>query len=270
MLDMRYVDALALYEQARSLEPENVGVEYSLARAHQLLGDFPEALLALEHFEQRATPEVKAKVGRLDVLFADLRSRVSTLHFKCRQSGARVLFRDKVIGVTPLAQAVRLPAGAGILHVELEGFFPVAREVVLPGGGAFELEPELHARSHSSLLHVASQPTGARIAVDGRAVGTASPRVELVLPSGQHRVSAMREGYDSASLPLVLPAGTTRDVTVALEPTVPITRRWWFWTAAAAVAAGGAALTVALLSERSPDQGSLPPGQVRAPLTLGF
>jgi hypothetical protein len=181
-----------------------------------------------------------------------------------------VLFRDKVIGVTPLPPSVRLPAGAGTLLVELDGFFPVRREVVLSAGGALDLELGLHARSHSSLLYVKSQPSGARLFVDGRHIGTASPRVELVLPEGAHHVSATREGYDDASVPVVLKAGTTRELDVALEPTVPVTRRWWFWTAAVVVAAGGAALGVALLSERKADQGSLSPGQVRAPLGLQF
>jgi hypothetical protein len=269
MLDMRYVDALALYEQSRSLWPDEVGVDYSIARAHQLLGEFPEALGALERFERRASPEVKAKVGRLDQLFAELRSRVSTLHLKCAEKGARVLFRDKVIGVTPL-DSVRLPAGAGTLQLELEGFFPATRDIVLPGGGALGLEVTLHARSRSSLLHVSTEPSGARVLVNGRHIGTSSPRLELVLPAGQHNVSARREGYDEASVPVVLKAGATRELTVSLERTVPVTSRWWFWTGAALLAAGGAALTVALLTERPASEGTLPPGQVRAPLRLQF
>lgn len=269
MLDMRYVDALALYNQARTLEPDNVGVEYSIARAHQLLGEYPEALTALESFQKRASPEVRAKVGRLDQLFTDLRSRVATLELKCSQPGARVLLRDKVIGSTPLA-SVRLPAGAATLQVELDGFFPTTREVVLPAGGTLQLEVALHARSTSSLLLVNTDPGGALVSVDGKRIGTSSPRAELVLPAGAHHVTAEREGYDEASVPVVLKAGSTRELLVPLEKTTPITSRWWFWTGAALVVAGGAALTVALLRERPADEGTLPPGQVSAPLQLSF
>src|SRR3954464_13323394 len=66
MLDMRYVDALAAYQQALALEPSYSGVLYSITRAHQLLGEFAEALSTLEAFSQRATAEERAKVGRLD------------------------------------------------------------------------------------------------------------------------------------------------------------------------------------------------------------
>ena len=269
MLDMRYVDALSLYGQARQLDPEDVGVLYSIARAHQLLGEFPEALSQLEEFERRASPEAKAKVGHLEQLFVELRSRISTLELRCSQPGARVLVRDKVIGSTPL-KSVRLPAGAATLLVELDGFFPVRREVVLPAGGSLALELQLHARSRSSLLLVGTRPSGARVLVDGRQVGTSSPRAELILSAGEHRVSAEREGFDEASVPVVLTAGSTRELTVPMQRTVPLTSRWWFWTGAALLLAGGAAAGYALFTERPADHGSLSPGQVSAPLQARF
>lgn len=269
MLDMRYVDALSLYRESRPLDPRELGVIYSIARAHQLLGEFPEALANLEEFERRASPELKAKVGRLDQLLLDLRSRVSTLDLRCSQPGARVLIRDKVIGATPLS-GVRLPAGAATMVVELDGFFPVKRHIVLPAGGSLQLEVTLAARSTSSLLLVSTQPAGAQVLVDGKHVGTSSPRAELVLPAGPHRVSARREGFEEASAPVVLAPGATRDLTVPMERSVPVTGRWWFWAGAALLVAGGAALGVALLTERPADHGSLSPGQVRAPLQVGF
>jgi hypothetical protein len=269
MLDMRYVDALALYRESQQLDDRELGVIYSIARAHQLLGEFPEALTNLEEFERRATPELKAKVGRLDQLFVEVRSRVSTLDLRCSQPGARVLIRDKIVGATPL-RSVRLPAGAATLVIELDGFFPVKRHVVLPAGGNLQLEVTLSARSTSSLLLVRTLPSGAQVFVDGKPVGTSSPRAELVLPSGSHRVSARREGYDEASAPVVLAPGATRELTVPLERSVALTSRWWFWAGAAVVVAGGVALTAALLTERPAGHGSLSPGQVRAPLQVTF
>jgi hypothetical protein len=269
MLDMRYVDALSLYDQAEQLNPADVGILYSVARAHQLLGEYPEALTSLEEFERRASPEMKAKVGRLEQLFVELKSRVATLDLHCNQPGARVLLRDKVIGTTPL-KSLRLPAGGATLQLELEGFFPEKRDVVLPAGGTLSLDLALHARSRSALLLVGTQPSGARVLVDGRNIGTSSPRAELVLASGSHHVTAQREGYDEASVPVVLTPGSTRELTVSLERTVPLTSRWWFWTGAALLVAGGAAASYALLSERPADHGSLPPGQVSAPLQAHF
>ena len=265
MLDMRYADALAAYQQAATLAPHYSGVFYSMARAHQMLGEFAQALGALEQFDQQASPESKAKVGHLDHLFADLRARVGTLQLACNVTGARILVRDKVIGTTPLPPT-RLPAGAATLELELDGFFPVHREIVVPGGGALTLELDLHARSSSALLIVRTIPGAARISVDGVPQGTSSPSVELALSSGNHRIRAVREGYEEASVPVVLRAGTTRNIQLELERSKPVSSRWWFWAGAGVMVAGGVALTVALLTERPADKGTLSPQQISAPL----
>ena len=265
MLEMRYVDALSSYQQALSLSPNYSGLLYSIARAHQLLGEFAEALTTLEAFDRSAPPEVRAKVGRLDRLFAELRARVGVLQLGCNVKGARVLLRDKVIGITPLPPT-RLEAGSATLEVELDGFFPQKKDIVVPAGGSLALDLTLHARSSSGLLVVHTNPQGAQISVDGRAQGTTSPSVELALPAGPHRVTAQRDGYDEASVPLVLNAGSTRSLNVELDRSVPLTSHWWFWTGAIAIVAGGVALSVAELTERSADKGTLTPGQISAPL----
>ncbi len=265
MLEMRYVDALASYQQAAALAPEYTGVMYSIARAHQLLGEFTAALRALEQFEREASPETKAKVGGLDRLFAELRARVGTLELRSNVNGARVLLRNKVLGTTPLPP-LRLEAGAATLELELDGFFPVHREIVVPGGGRISLEVELHARSSSALLTIRTDPGGAQIRVDGLGQGTSSPSVELTLPAGTHRITAQREGYDEASVPVVLHAGTSRDLPLKLERSLAVTSRWWFWTGATLLVAGGVALAVASLTERPADKGTLTPGQISAPL----
>jgi hypothetical protein len=264
MLGMRYSDALQSYEQAAKLAPDDVGLDYSIARAHQLLGEYPQALTALEKFETRASPEAKAKVGRLDELYAQIRPRVSTLELRCSVSGARVLVRDKVLGVTPLP-VTRLGAGAATVQVELEGFFTETRNVVLPGGSSLALELELHPRSTSGLLSVRTDPMGSEVLVDGRASGTSTPSIELALPAGPHEVVAHREGYDDARVPFFLAPGSSRELAIPMSRSVPITARWWFWSGLATAIAGGVALGIALTTERSPQRGTLSPGQVGAP-----
>lgn len=265
MLDMRYVDALAAYEQSLALAPQYLGALYSIARAHQLLGEFPEALTALERFDREAPPETKARVGRLDQLFGELRARVGTLHLTCDVIGARVLIRDKLIGTTPLAPT-RLPAGSATLEVELDGFFTEKRQIVVPSSGTLSLDLALHPRSRVALLIVQTSPGGASISVDGRPQGSSTPSIELALLAGSHRITARREGYDDASVPIVLKAGTARELNIPLERSVPLTSRWWFWSGTVAAVAGGAALSIVLLTERPAGRGTLMPGQISAPL----
>lgn len=264
MLAMRYSDALDHYQKALALQPEEVGLYYSIARAQQFIGDYPDALGSLETFEARANADVRSKVGKLDDLYALIRPRVSTLELTGAESGARVIVRDKVLGTTPLAPT-RLPAGATTLQVELDGFFAETRDIVLPGGGILKVDVPLHRRSNSSLLAITSSPTGARIAVDGQELGTTSPRFELALPAGAHQIVASHDGYDDANLSLMLNAGATREVAVPLEKSRSVFTRWWFWTAVGAAVAGGVVLTYALTTEKAADHGTLAPGQVGGP-----
>jgi hypothetical protein len=264
MLAMRYTDGLAAYDQASRLMPDDAPLYYNVARARQLLGDYPEALTALETFDQKASPEQKARVGKLDALFAELRPRVSTLVLKSSVAGARVLVRNKVIGVTPLAPT-RLGAGAATLQVELDGFFVESRDVVLPGGGSLELDVSLHKKSTDGLLLVATNPMGATVTVDGRLSGTASPRLELALSAGPHEVLAHREGYDDVKLPILLSPGAQKELAIPMEKSVPLTRKWWFWTGIGAVVAGGIATGIMLTTEKSPGRGTLDPGRTTGP-----
>ena len=266
MLDMHYSDALGLYTQARELAPSDVTLLYSIGRSHEFLGEFPEALEALEQFAARATPETKAKVGGLDDVLKAMQARVSTLTLKCDVDGARVLVRDKIIGTTPLPPHLRLAAGAAPVQIELDGFFPEKRDVVLPGAGVLALEVQLHRRTTSGVLSVTTEPLGAVVVIDGKAAGTSNPKLELVLPAGEHKVLAQHEGYDDAAVSFVLSPGGSRDVAVTMSKSVPLTARWWFWTGIGVAVVGGTVLTVAVLTERRADKGTLPPGQVGTPL----
>jgi hypothetical protein len=265
MLGMRYSDALVFYKQALELAPDNFGLLYSIARADQFVGEYPDALAALERFAKEAPPETRAKVGRLDELFAQIRPRVSVLDLKCDLPGARVIVREKVIGTTPLPPT-RLVAGAATVQVELDGFFTESRDVVLPGGGDASLKVELHRKSTNGLVSIRTEPIGAHVFVDGREVGTSSPKLELALPAGPHDLLATREGYDNAKVPVVLASGATRDITLTMDRSVPLTSKWWFWTGVGVIVAGGVVTTYALLTEKSAQKGTLPPGQIAAPL----
>ena len=83
-------------------------------------------------------------------------------------------------------------------------------------------------------------------------------------------VLAQRDGYDDADSPLMLSPGATRELTLTMQRSVPVTRRWWFWTGLGAVVAGGAVITAAALIEKPAKQGTLKPGQVGAPLGVRF
>lgn len=263
MVSLRYADALDAYSASYELD-RNPALLYNLGRALQALGRYPEAFAKLEAFSTAAPPELKRKVPKLAELIEDVRIRVSRLMVTSNVAGARVHVRKRELGPTPLVGPISLNAGNAVIEVSAEGYLPYRRIVRLPPGGEYALHVELLERDRSGILLVATNVRGARVFVDGKLVGMAP--TETIVSPGTHRVSATHAGYHDAQSTAVLRAGERKSFVVELEATVPITQRWWFWTGVGAVVAGGAALSIALLSERSPDNGDIPPGQIAATL----
>src|SRR5262249_37906161 len=147
--------------------------------------------------------------------------------------------------------------GHRTLEASADGYFPVRRELVLPGGGAASIELYLESRQTSGVLAATSPVTGAELRVDGKPAGTVP--VETVLPAGVHKVALSHAGYVPLETTLVIEAGGRKDLSLPLEREAPITSKWWFWTAGGAVVIAVTTLTVALVGTRSPEKGTIPP-----------
>ena len=263
MQRLDYATALSLYEQAYAHE-KNPALLYNRGRALQALRRFPEALDALEAFEREAPSELKARVPKLAELLSEVRGKVSTLALTANVKGARILVAQRVIGTTPLSSPVRLNAGAVVVEVTADGYHPYKKRVELPPAGRLELAVELRSKSTTGILEVGSPVPGAAVWVGGHHIGTVP--AQTVLDAGTHQVTVRKEGYEPASTTAVVRVGATNHLDVPLEKPPGITSRWWFWTGVGAVVLGGTALTIALLTERDPEAGSIPPGQVSGPL----
>ena len=60
---LRYADALGAYAEAYALT-RDPALLYNQGRAHQALGNFPEALASFERFAVEASPDLRARVAR--------------------------------------------------------------------------------------------------------------------------------------------------------------------------------------------------------------
>jgi PEGA domain len=260
---MRYGEAVDAYTKAYALA-KDPALLYNRGRALQALGDFPAALEALEGFEHTASPDLKSRVPKLAELLAEVRSKVATLALTCKVPGARVVLRDKIVGTTPIDKPLRFNAGPANLEITAEGYFPYAKTVELPAGGVLDLEVTLAAKSRSALLVLRGPVPGTVALVDGKVVG--NPPVEVMVDAGSHKIVARAEGYADTETSFVVSAGDRKEVELSLGRKPGITSQWWFWTGLGVVVVGGASVAAALLIEKSPSQGDLPPGIVRAPL----
>jgi hypothetical protein len=256
-------EALDDYKQAYDLT-KDPALLYNMARALEVLEDYPSALARYEDFARLASPELKSRVPKLDELIAALRTRVSKLSVTCNVPGARVIVREKTVGQTLAhgeALVVALAAGRGVLEVDADGYNPFQRNVALPGGGAVSVEVTLVPKAVAGLLVVGSEPGGGTVFVDGHELGTAP--VEASVGAGTHQVAVRLPGFVDATTSVVVSVGERRVVTVTLGQGTPITKKWWFWTGIGAVVATGAIVSYAALTERGPGTGSIPPGQGR-------
>jgi hypothetical protein len=255
---LQYADALAAYSDAHAIT-RDPALLYNMGRALQALNRFPEALDKLDAFDLAASPELKARVPRLPKLIAEIRQRVSELRVVTNIEGARILVRSTVVGKSPLPGPLRLAAGPAEIEIEAEGYFPARKSVELPGGGELRVDLDLFSRATTGVLQVKASAPGAEVLIDERRIGVAP--VELNVTKGTHRIAVRHPDFRLYETSAVVLAGESKSVLATLQ-TKPIVTRWWFWTGVAAVAAAGAVATVAAVTERGPDSGTIAPGQL--------
>ena len=136
---------------------------------------------------------------------------------------AKVYVDGKFQGLSP-ATAESVAAGAHEIRVELSGHAPVTRTVQVANGGdtteTFKLESVL------GRIEVVTTPPGAKISVDGKAVGTTRPQgdsaVSQVLlvenvSAGEHAVLAHLDGYFDQSLKVTVRAKETKQLPFTLR-----------------------------------------------------
>jgi hypothetical protein len=260
---MRYGEAADAYTKAYAIS-KDPALLYNRGRALQALGDFPAALEALEGFDSTANADLKARVPKLADLLSEVRAKVATLALTCNVPGARIVLRDKIVGVTPVEKPLRFNAGAANLEVTAEGYIPYTKKVELPAGGVLDLDISLTSKAKAAILVLRAPVAGTVALVDGKVVG--NPPVEVMVDPGSHKIVARAEGYADIETSFVVSMGERKQVDLNLGRNPSITSQWWFWTGVGVVVVGGASIAAALLIEKSPSQGDLPPGIVRAPI----
>lgn len=263
MIALRYQEALAYYRRAFDAT-KNPALLYNMGRAYEGLAEFPKALDALDEFTDKAPPELKARVPKLEELVNDVRRRVATMVVSVPVAGAEIRLGNKVLGSSkPGPNVYRVNAGPQTLQVSHRDYFPFERTLILVGGQSETIDVVLALRSAEALLRVTSPVSGAAVAIDGKSIGNVP--AETPMKPGQHRIAVSRDGYDSAEANVVLAAGERKDVDIPMAVHDSIAKKWWFWTGIGVVlVAGGIATYIALTTEKDPSAGTIPPGTVKA------
>ncbi len=265
MDEARPSEALAAYEQSFALK-HDPALLYNQARAHMALTNFPAALEFLQRFDREAPAALKAKLPGLQELVDEVRTKVHRLTLVIDTPNAAVRLRDATLGMSPLPAGMPVNAGPATLDVRAPGFKPVHRELELAGNQDSTVTVHLERIDIRGTIVLRSPQPGVRAELQGKPRG--SLPLELSLPQGTYPIVLSKEGYETLKSSLVVVAGERRERSLSLSKKPALYTRWWFWTGVGVVVAGGVVTAIALTTERSPDSGTIPPGQIANSLSF--
>ena len=162
--------------------------------------------------------ELRIAPGDRQSLSLSLQGRPAKFAIISYPDGARVTVDDNYAGKTPLTLSPIKP-GVHTLKAELAGYAPVFKTVVIENGG--ELTEEFKFESILGWIEVCTTPPGAKIMLDGKAVGTTSAhrgkKADLSgvksdilyirdIDAGEHQIVAHMRGYADAKRKVVVEA----------------------------------------------------------------
>jgi len=143
---------------------------------------------------------------------ADAVATTGTLTVQTNPAGASVVIDGKQRGVTPLNLA--LESGKHVLELVTEGDVRSVPITITPGAQISQFIELPHAPSALGELQIRTEPAGAQVSVDGRALGK-SPLTAEGLTPGQHTVTLENE-LGSVTQRVMIEAGTTQSLVVPL------------------------------------------------------
>ena len=178
---------------------------------------------------EEAKRELRIVPGDRQSLSLSLQGRPAKLLAISYPEGARLTLDDNYVGKTPLTLSPIKP-GVHTLKAELAGYAPIFKTVVMENGG--EVTEEFKFESILGWIEVVTTPPGAKILLDGKAVGATSAhrgkKADLSdvksdvlyirdVDAGEHQLAAHLRGYADAKRKVMVEAKKCSHFTVRLK-----------------------------------------------------
>ncbi|HEX4406548.1 MAG TPA: PEGA domain-containing protein [Polyangia bacterium] len=258
--DRNYDAALAEFLGAYGISHEPV-VLYNLGLTYKALFRYSEAVDALDRYLGESGPKI-SKERRLDVerVVSELKSLLADVTIVVRPADAAVVVDGRAVTLG-IEGIVKLSPGTHVVEASARGYTGDKRALTVVAGTPQTLSLVLAEIPHTARIKIAATQLGARVAIDGKDVGSSPVEVELAV--GGHQVEVSAPGYAPDRSELTVAAGQSRTVTVTLESpraepdTRPLYRRWWLWAGVGVVAAAAVTIAVWPRSTQGPIIGSL-------------
>ena len=172
---------------------------------------------------QDVEQSVGMSAGERRQVSVKMEGRPARLTIVTEPDKAKVFVDENYQGASPVTIASAMP-GEHVIRVELSGYAPVSRMVQLANGG--EATEKFTLESILGRIEVVTSPPGAKVSLDGKAVGTTraqgdSNKSQVLMienvPAGEHAVLVHLDGYFDKSLKVTVGAKETKQLPVTLK-----------------------------------------------------
>ncbi len=149
---------------------------------------------------QKVQPVKKEEAAKGD---EELSAQSGFFEITSEPEGADVYLDDKLLGKTPLKQ--ELSSGSHVLRLAISGYKMKTADFNVETGKTFV---ETYILEPSYILEILTVPSGVRVKVDGKYVGTTgTAALEVESPTNTCRLSFEKSGWQTVDLPLTLEPG---------------------------------------------------------------
>ena len=177
----------------------------------------------LDGFEDEVR-ELAVNAGDVQTLQIALKGQPGTLHLSSVPDGARFYVNEESHGKGPVT-LTGLKPGDYTIRVELEGYGTSSKVVKIGNGES--VREEFRLNDVMGRLEIRTDPVGAQLVVDGRAVGvtkSADPNAEVSdvfivdnLLAGEHSLIVRKDGYSESLRHPVVQASKSTQTNVRLR-----------------------------------------------------
>jgi hypothetical protein len=197
-----YSAAIENFKKSQELYPASATV-YNIAKSYERLADSQNCV----QYYQAYLDAYLAENGTNAPDSVDVRNSIT----KCRLGakvevsvdskppGAQVRIDDEsqLLGQTPYS--TRMDAGRYTFYLDLPGYSPIKREVVVKPGEPVQLVFDMEKFRRVGTLNLDTNIRNATIFIDGRNIGLTPFNEEIPLEEGLHQITISKEDYDSFS-----------------------------------------------------------------------
>ncbi|MDO9325425.1 MAG: PEGA domain-containing protein [Methanoregula sp.] len=170
--------------------------------------------------------ETKTVYATLNPVETPVPVNYGSLYVESSPSGAAIYFNGNYRGSAPVTISEIWP-GSYTIQAELNGYRTYTTTTSVSSGSRSNVYCPLSPTDTSGSLYILSDPTNAKVVLDGVVRGT-TPLTLNKLASGTHIVELDRAGYYDWKSTVDVPNGGTKTVSASLNP-MPVSTTGWVY-----------------------------------------